>query len=270
MTQDIKWELVIAVAAFIQPWAIKLFNLIFRRPKLEIYETGRIEIGHSGFGSTINLSGTLRPINKDIFVQLVELKITRLSDSAKKDFKWFAFKSGAISMTNQSPQISIASGFSIPLNAPKQYNIFFASGTFQEDINASLVPFTKKWSMIQTEYFSNLPDEARARPTPAEKTEELFGSLTKTNEAGEFFNHLNELFFWTPGDYKIELITNTTETKPVTKAWSFSISREESQGLKNNAAAIIREACGLGNTYKFIYKTYPTPDTKTSKKPSTK
>ncbi|WP_144410372.1 hypothetical protein [Chromobacterium vaccinii] len=256
MLKEINWQLVIAFLALAQPWLIKLFSAFFKRAKLEIYETGKIELGFSQFGPTINLAGTLRPINRDIFVSQIQIEIIRKRDSAQHIFKWYAFKNGVIPTIDQTQQIEIASGFHISLNSPKQYNIFFASGTFQEDTNSLTASFIKKWNEIQGNYFDSLTVEKKTIPTTTATKEGLFDNLTKTEESRALFGRLTELFFWMPSDYEVKIIINTSETKQIKTAWKFNITDEESQNIKGNAMAIMRGACGLGHFHTFIYKEY--------------
>ncbi|WP_155419430.1 hypothetical protein [Chromobacterium subtsugae] len=249
---------IIATIALIQPWAINLFNYLFKKGRLEIHETGKIELGYSDYGPTVNLAGTLRPKNRDIFIVSMEVEITRLRDNATHKFKWFAFKDNAISITEPQAKIAIATGFITPLNSPKEFNVFFASGTFQEETNNFIQPFKNKWTELVSAHIKSLPQDHQA-PNAASinsAQEELFSQITKTQEAQNLYNTLTDLFFWTPGSYNLKLIANTVEAKKKEESWQFSIDSDESQKIKANAAAIMRQSCRLPQTYNFLYKTY--------------
>jgi hypothetical protein len=84
-------SLIIAAIALAQPWVIGLFKKCFRRKRVEIYETGTIEIGLSTFGPTVGLFGTLNAIHGDAVVRNMTLKVVRLKDKAEQDFSWGFF-----------------------------------------------------------------------------------------------------------------------------------------------------------------------------------
>ena len=81
MTAEIKqwfidhWEGVIATIALIQPWIYLLWKWLFRKPVLQIYPSGTVEVGFSEFGPTIGMYGTLRSEHGDIFVKRMRLRV---------------------------------------------------------------------------------------------------------------------------------------------------------------------------------------------------
>src|SRR4051812_27999859 len=87
--------LILSIYAIVQVWAIALWKKL-RKGKIEIFETGWIEVGFAGFGPMITLTGTLRAERKDVFVQDVSISITRDSDGTTFILEWIAFKAPQI------------------------------------------------------------------------------------------------------------------------------------------------------------------------------
>lgn len=68
-----------SIYAILQVWAIAVWKKL-RKGKIQIFETGWIEVGFISFGLIITLTGTLRAERKDVFVQEVSVSVTRDSD----------------------------------------------------------------------------------------------------------------------------------------------------------------------------------------------
>jgi hypothetical protein len=99
-------SLIIAAVALAQPWVIGLFKKCFKRKRVEIYETGAIEIGLSTFGPTVGLFGTLNAMHGDGVVRNMTLKVVRLKDKAEHDFSWRFFRSPKFFATGPDPQFN--------------------------------------------------------------------------------------------------------------------------------------------------------------------
>lgn len=93
-------SLIVAVVALAQPWAFAFYRRFFRPGQVDIYETGNIEIGFSGFGPTIGLYGTLRALNRESFARSIDLRLVRLKDRAEHRFSWALLRSEKLSSTS--------------------------------------------------------------------------------------------------------------------------------------------------------------------------
>src|SRR3989339_1799575 len=81
-----------AVVALIISYIIMIYRSYFIKPKIEIYETGFIQVGYSQFGPTIGLLGTIRALHKDCFIPAIRLRVNKNKDSSIHDFVWFVFR----------------------------------------------------------------------------------------------------------------------------------------------------------------------------------
>ena len=63
---------IISGLALIQVWIVALWKK-FRKPVVEIHQSGAIEIGYGSFGPSIGILGTLRTLHKDVFVRNIQV-----------------------------------------------------------------------------------------------------------------------------------------------------------------------------------------------------
>lgn len=74
---------VLAFVALIQPWLLGAWRRLYKRGTVDIHETGKIEIGYSGFGATVGIMGTLRARDCD------KQRSRWRKNFAKTGFRWF-------------------------------------------------------------------------------------------------------------------------------------------------------------------------------------
>lgn len=141
--------LVLAVYGIVQVWFIALWMQYIRKAKIKIYETGTIEIGYIAFGPTIRLTGTLRTLNKNIFIKSIDLLIIREKDKAQHALKWFAFRPPTIDLTGSQPvSMEIPSSFLISPDSPHKYNIIFNDEGLFEDIRPLFNIYMSEWYKV--------------------------------------------------------------------------------------------------------------------------
>ena len=118
-----------AFAALIQPWLVTVWRKVFKRGKVDIYETPTAEICFSALGATIGLTGTLRSRDRDMFIQSARLTLGK--NGTTRNFNWFAFRVPKISVgttAGQSAEISMDAPYSfmILMLEPHRFNILFS------------------------------------------------------------------------------------------------------------------------------------------------
>ncbi len=134
-------SLIIAVTALVQPWLITLWKKFFRSPKIEIYPSGNLEIGYSGYGPTIGLHGTLHALHGDVFVKSIQLKVRRVQTNEEHWFAWAVFRSPVITFNpSESQPMELPAGFIVSQTQPHRYNIVF----HDPDIQSEIRPYLEK------------------------------------------------------------------------------------------------------------------------------
>ena len=125
---------ILGFVALIQVWIIAAWKRL-RKGSIEIYESGSIEIGYGDLGPSVGLMGTLRCLEKDVFVKSMDVEILRKKDGARHHFRWYAFRPNKLSLGTQSqPKLEIAGSFLAMPAQPNKYNIFFTESAFITEI----------------------------------------------------------------------------------------------------------------------------------------
>ena len=253
---------VLGFLALAQVWVIALWNRFLHQGTLGVYETANIEIGFSTFGPTVSLLGTLRALNKDIFVRRMKVRVIRTSDKAQHTFTWRAFRPSAVMLGAGSAQsLEIAGSFLVTIAAPRQYNVFFASAAFAAQYEHHVQPLRDAWQLFVEEQIRRVDEQlvgqiARALENPA-LSAAMFDQFIRAGNATNLHAAISNGFFWHSGDYQLEFIIET-DGRPdtVTRRWRLSLSADEEQRLRLNVITLIRELCYLPIVYNFSYKEY--------------
>jgi hypothetical protein len=238
-------SLIVAAVALVQPWVYALWKRLFRPGDIDIYPSTRIEIGYSGLGPTIGLTGTLRAVHKDQFVESLQLVVTKLKDSSRHDFDWVVLRAGKLLSTGTSEvSMELVSGFMLMTNQPYRYNILFQDGQTQTELGKYMDDVRVEWAKVQKPAGSVLEDVFRA-----------FGNQSTT--LTDNYTAIDRQMYWEPGSYRLEIIVNTTRPEQsISEEWVFELTSADVKGLRLNPLIILREVCGLTVTYNFAYPAY--------------
>lgn len=124
---------IVSVLALVQVWLIAAWRRL-RKGKIQIHESGTIEIGYGSFGPTIALIGTLRCLHKDVFVDRIVLQVTRVKDNAEHYLNCHAFRPNSIPLSQANPpSFEVASSFLVTTTDAHKYNIFFVDNEFMAE-----------------------------------------------------------------------------------------------------------------------------------------
>src|SRR2546423_8662286 len=107
-----------ATVAAASAWEI--YRRYLRPGRLEVYETGLIEIGYGGLGASVSVLGTLRGRDRDLFVRSINLRIVKGRDRAQHDFEWAAFRPFVIAPDPRSIPLEMPAGFMIRTSDPRR------------------------------------------------------------------------------------------------------------------------------------------------------
>lgn len=246
--------LIIAIFGVLQYWVMALWKAITKKGTIKLYETGYIEIGYSTIGPTIGLTGTLRTLDKDLFINSIDLLLIREKDKAQHIFNWIAFRPIKIDFaSSQQFSMEIPSGFLILQNAPHRFNIIFNDMDLSEEIKSFLNTYNNEWYKI-TEELNKLK--------PAEKHLELIDTFKKSNISVDTYSDLIRVFYWEQGYYNLTVNIRTSKPDKVFKyCYNFSITDIDSKNLKINVVTMINEPISVfldkkNFPYNFSYVLY--------------
>lgn len=247
--------LMIAVIALVQPWAIAAWRRFVRRGAIDIYETGTIEVGYSGFGATIGLHGTLRAQDRDFFIRNIDLEIVRESDQSRHRLDWGLFRSHrAVLGRPEEMTLELPAGFLLMTSQPHRYNIQFFDTTLQAEIRGILEPVNGSWlDTVQPEIAAGQLD-----PEDRSAWRNTYDAFSAQQTHVSAYTAVDRLSYWTPGKYNLALTVRAARPDRVFKrAWSFTLSESEVRTLRLNVVKMLQDTCGqFYGQYNFSYVAY--------------
>lgn len=247
---------IISGIALAQVWVIALIKRL-RRAKVELYPTGNLEIGFSGFGPTIGVIGTWRALNRDTFVKSISVRVTRCRDASSHTFNWRAFRDTTFSFDPSFvPKFELASSFLLTANTPTRYSIFFVDDAFTADVSPRVAPLVNLWNQFREEQFENLPEEIR-NFDPSMVNEILFSRFIDAGRTLDAYTTLDRAFYWTAGKYDILIQVESDGRKtPLSQKYHFTLSEDDVILLRQNSVAILRAVCGQPTHFNFANPQY--------------
>ncbi|MFN2312705.1 MAG: hypothetical protein ABR590_11720 [Spirochaetia bacterium] len=252
---------ILGFIALVQVWIIAAWKQL-RKGSIEIYESGSIEIGYGDLGPSVALLGTLRCLEKDVFVKSMDVEIVRMKDGARHLFRWYAFRPHELSLGGQSqPKLEIAGSFLATPTQPNKYNIFFTESAFIAEFRPKVKPFLDRWHAYVRERFEETGEDTMRRAVEVlgntQLTQNLFKDFSDKGNVVEAYSLLDRAFYWHEGRYRITLKVDAAKPeRSFTKVWSFALTQDDSERLRLNTVGILQSLCGIQVTFNFAYPEY--------------
>jgi len=250
----------VAFAALIQPWLVTVWRKVFKRGKVDIYETPTAEICFSALGATIGLTGTLRSRDRDMFIQSARLTLGK--NGTTRNFHWFAFRVPKISVgttAGQSAEISMDAPYSfmILMLEPHRFNILFSDTALIQEAQPKVEKLKQEWiPSIQSVEVPELPLDPSVQRNLIKKLRRAHVGFSTTGKYRETLTFLEKAFPWEAGTYELTLhISTARPDRNHKKTWKVTLSELEVANLRNNISFALEEALGLPlmpGVYTFI------------------
>jgi hypothetical protein len=237
--------LILGFLAFAQFWIKILWEKYLRKGKIDYYKTGTIAIGYDHLGPTIYLIGTIRALDKDVFIRTIDLLVIREKDKAQHVFEWAAFLSPIIDVSGSLPAPQeIPSGFMISPNSPHRFYIIFRDSNLFKDMRSSLNEYYSEWYKTTEELSKIWLSLTGVPPQPAILAQQsaVIDRFRKSKIHVDTFTALDRKCYWEAGDYQLTI--NIRASKPdvtFTRRYRFSISEVDSKNLKLNVISILKQ-----------------------------
>lgn len=207
---------IVAVIALIQPWVIKLWNMIFKKIKITFIPSGKIKLFYNRSGAYVQIGGVIEAKNQDTVIKDISAKITRLCDNAELKMDWSSFDvpvyqsiAGNIVTTTE-----IARPFKVKANDLSPVFVEFRNvdGQFLDSLN---------------EKYNSLLLQARTIANPTISLEDARQNFKSTPEYQKIKEELLESFYWKVSQYvlKISVYYGSNAKKEV--SYTFSLDQSE-------------------------------------------
>ena len=245
LTSDAK--AVIALIALAQPWVISLVKRYWRPGTIDVYPTGTVEVGFSAFGATLGVQGTIRAVDRELFVSSMDLETVRLSDSSRHKLEWGAFRPPAALLNPSKDPIEVPAGFMLQPAAPRRFNIMFFDTELQAVIKEALNPFERTWyDKIRDDNVA--PDDGKAYYNGKFKDQPIV--LTT-------YTVIDRAVYWQKGDYSLTLRIHTARPDRMFETkLHFSLSENDAESLRRNSLNIMRAAANIDDYFYFASAPY--------------
>lgn len=257
---DDKWikigTFIIAVIALIQPWIIYIWNKFLKSAEINFYETGRIEVGFSDYCTSIGVNGTLRALNRDIYVKNMQVEIIRKRDSSKHLLEWGVFRDSKINLNNpEDIKIELPGGFLLSKEIPKKINVQFHDLKQQEEISPTYSTLQDSWNNFLD---TNYPVQQQLADSPEEyriKKGQIYDNFRQTQIVTDAYSSVDRNFYLEPGEYELKLYVYTSKPdKKFVYKWDFSLEEQESQHVRLNVVRLTDHACNqFQGNWNFAY-----------------
>jgi len=251
--------LFVATVALIQPWVISIWRKFHNKPLVDVFESGRIEIGYSTFGPTIGLGGTLRGIQSDAFIHNMEIDLIRLSDSLQHKFSWGIFRSSTFSTDFQTGQsIELCSSFLLSKDYPSLFNIQFWDLKTQEEIKNITYELSETWTKAYLEGGGRQILEKihpNANEVLRKLSSGLFSEFSTSKVYSDAYTNLDRIFYWLEGEYSIKLTIHTSRPDmQFVKTWKFILDKKDSDAIRLNTILLLANSCSQqANPLRFAF-----------------
>lgn len=231
---------VVALLAFFRPEISKLIRGLVN--KVDLYPTGRLEVGFSSFGPTIGLAGSLRAVPNSQFVQRMLVQVVRARDRATYTFEWAVFRPLSVGPTDLK-DMQLATGFVIGAGEARPINVQFHDQNTRTRIDGPLSELRGHWLSFlkqQPVPMGEIP------PVDLPKLYNAFGESPAKPVVSEIYQDIARSFYWEPGDYELTLnVLTANPYKEFERTMGFVLSDEDSRQLRLNLIGTMLNACGV-------------------------
>jgi hypothetical protein len=225
------------------------------RSRLDIYPAAvsRLEIGFSTFGPTIGLQGTVRAIGTDAFITSARLVVERIADHLRHEFDWAVF--GQLAQSGSPLQgLELASGFALPVQSPRRFNIQFHDTVTVERYRQALNDLRQLWIAYLQRQGIVL---ASTQPGQIRPLYDAFHTAENAKIAN-IYQVIDREFYWIAGRYRLTLmVTSSRPEKEFTFDYTFDLTMAESDLVRLNTIGCLMAICNVPDLiFNFAYPRY--------------
>lgn len=247
------YALALAAIALAQPWVISLVRHA-RRPQVDIYETGTVDLGFGLMGPNVMVAGTLHAANKSVFVRSISVQVVRDHDQSRHTLKWFLFRSSRL-VLGQPEEVTLEQPYGLMLHPSQvqRYGIVFVDPDAQREMSSILAPLKEEWDKAVAVSAPVLTDTA----TPVQDQRLALYAKFMDDRRSEKMRDIETLMYWQAGSYSLTVSVETDHPRSTSrKRWKFSVTDEDAKALRKNALWAVNEVLGIPTSYYWAHCVY--------------
>lgn len=214
---------IVAVIALIQPWVIKLWNLMFKKATITFIPSGKMKLFYNRSGAYVQIGGVIEARNQDIIIKNISAKITRLCDNAELKMDWNSFDVPVYQSVagNLVTTTEIARPIKIKSN----------------DLSPVFVEFRNVDDLFLdqlAEKYNALTAQARTIAKTTISLEDAREKFKSTSEYQNIKEDLLESFYWKVSQYVIEISVYYGNNAIKCFSYKFSLDQTEITEFKKD------------------------------------
>jgi hypothetical protein len=218
------------------------------RKRLEAYASGTVEVGFDTNGPLIGLAGVLRPLDKEVFVQSMEVTLVSDKDKSKHEFRWIAFKPNFLLPLAGSRAWEMAHPFLVSPGDTHRFNVVLHDVETSRQMKAILQTYYHHWHETEAQ----IKERTQRRPgVDGPDVSDLITEFKRKDACVTSYTELDRQCYWAFGDYELTLkvLTEGGEAD-FTRHFRFHLGKADAKSLKTNLVAILEEPidAALGKT----------------------
>ena len=239
---------IVAAIALLQPWVIKLWNIIFRKLKITLIPSGKIKLFYNRSGAYVQIGGVIEAKNQDTVIKDISAKIIRLCDNAELKMDWSSF----------TPPVyqSIAGNIVTTTETAHPFKVK------ANDLSPVFVEFCNiddSFLNHLAEIHNSLAVKAQSIANPTIPLECARQALKETPDYQSAKEELLESFYWKVSQYVLRISIRYGNNSVKDFSYKFSLDQIEIGKFKKDIEKAME--CAIDNLYgQSPYFYYPCKD----------
>lgn len=231
------WMLsILAVAQF---WIWLALRKSRGRKRLEMYESGSIEVGFDANGPLIALAGVFRPREEEVFVQAMHVTVVSDKDKSKREFRWIAFKPDFLLPLEGAKAWEMPHPFLVSPGDTSKFNIVFHDVEAFQQMKGILQVYYHHWRETERRIL-----EWRERHVEAAQGahDALIADFKKQESCVSAYTELDRKCYWEQGSYGLTVkVVTDGGAGDFSRTFRFTLGKMDAKILKTNCVTMLDE-----------------------------
>ncbi|GEM_PF-1768759 len=244
----VKGPWILSILAVAQFWFWFLMRKSGGRTRVEIYESGSVEVGFDANGPLIALAGVLRPLEREVFVQSIDVTLVSDKEKAKREYRWIAFKPNFLIPLAGAKAWEMPHPFLVTPGDTRKYNIVFHDVEAFQQVKGILQSYYHHWRETErriTEWRQRRGGSGLGGAASGDlkgEHEDLISEFKKQEACISAYTDLNQKCYWEQGSYSLTVkVITEGGVGDYAKSFRFTLGKIDAKLLKGNCVTMLDE-----------------------------
>jgi hypothetical protein len=239
---------VLSILAVAQFWIWFIVRRSGGRARVEMYESGSVEVGFDANGPLIALAGVLRPPEKEVFVRSIDVTLVSDKDKVKREFRWIAFKPNFLIPLAGAKAWEMPHPFLVTPGDTRKYNIVFHDVEAFQQIKGILQSYYHQWRETErriTEWRQRRGGTGLGGASSGDlkgEHDDLIAEFKKQEACVSAYTELDHKCYWEQGSYALTVkVVTEGGVGDHTANFRFTLGKLDAKMLKGNCVTMLDE-----------------------------